>query len=353
MDTEDLWRERLGTPVPDLAARISWYRRNEPSNPENLAYIEARRLRRIEERRSTHDARMAVRELTIQRQKEAGRQIRIENQRRKQAAANLDFNTKLQLGIRLKLYVKDPEEYKDMQYVLERVSSIPELEKELMIERRLDREWFRGILPQITNDSFHVVAGLLDIRQTVQQCEVSEPQSALVDECENFEIDTVTVPSDGILPAYDEYVYTPTEFTDLQVDSIRPSGNSIYYHSGEGPRLLQSKLPILGLSDIPVESLSTYELLMKADHLTRTWNPDLKLSVPIGRTNAPHINRGVWTSVKREIRKRLPLPSPVLSALQSSGLQRLAAEAVCRAAFSNLRPPCLQRIYRVLISTAT
>lgn len=343
MESEDLWCERVGTSCPNESTRIRWYRKNDPLHPENVKYKAERRDARIEARRLTHDDRMKARHELVQKLKAEGLKVRQDNQAKKKTARNVDFNTKLRLGLKLKLFVTDPIEYgDDMQYVLERVSDIPELERELMISNRLDRIWFCTALSQITCGNFHVTDGSYITRKLAARIQVDQPESVVVDECESNSHTIAEIPFNGISPAYEEHSNAPAKSVDLQVETIQEVDCGVHHQP-----------PTIETSTHEAALPPEHESPSEADTPIRTAKQGSKLNVPVGRDQALHINYGVWNDIRREAWRRYPLPSMIAHVLQSSGHQQAAAEQFLRSSLSVLHPPWISRTSHTLLCIST
>lgn len=335
MDERSLWLERVGDECPDESTRISWYRRNQPDHPENLEYNERRRLRKLHERQQTHEARVEKLRLDIEdirKKAKLERTSRADNARRDH---NIDFNKKLNLGLKLKLQLSDPSEYLDMPYVLEQISSIAQLEDELMITGRLNREWFRSILPNITDGNYQIVGEVIQLITTLAVLDHSDEEMVLMpDQCENFSYHENGEQDKSLQEI--EYISEP--FTDISFESLVVSNTSVYYNSSAGPRFINASKPILGITKHEYSDITSEELF-RLYRLLRKTNPEKVFdeSTPDGFESVHHIKRGVWISVVREIQYRYHLPVILQSSLKSQGLQKMCADIVVLAIKNSFR----------------
>lgn len=321
MEPFEDWKSRVGRDNPGDRAKARWYKEFQPDHPLVQQFAEKRALEYAKakaQRASTHEARVAAEE-ERRRLAKLDAPPKMGKSERQQMKRNLDFQARLQLGLKLSLRIDDAAEYDHLPCALEHCSTIQELEEYCLMREPINRRWLSQVLPQVTNNSYRVAMDMVSLYQEISAVTpTAEVHSAILSECEAFEYVEELVVTDGVVPTHVRGHLVTVETPPEIPDGYYIVNHDIHY---TGPDLknyiVKSSRPICGLEPVNFNDLPVYELL--------TLGPRINT----GRI-APHMKLGIWKEWSRCLQDKL-VPSPFIKmCLSSGGLQRLAALSLIR-----------------------
>lgn len=252
---------------------------------------------------------------------------------------NLDFQAKLQLGMRLSLQIED--ELKELPQLLKPDMSIADLERLCMLgPKTINLKWFTKILPQITEGNYVLIDEILTFQEQLLDGPSNE-EVVLLSETQVYEKKLIdTEYCDGAVTH--EYEYIPVE-NKIHADSeFKITGLKMSIeHDGE--EFVTSTYRVFTTGRNILRRLSSTELLLFGSRV---------MVDPL----AKHVIFGSWDEWSSEVRRRFSFGF-IRHLLVSHGLQKILIELLLeKLVFSNFpkfrRKLCFQAFLRAFTTNS-